>query len=462
MRDLLDPSSPFDKGTEPGSVHYLPQAPCRLIRTKALQEHSCLLYPKGDAITAVNPKVFVDYGLSDGDILMSKDSNVGEVAMVDGQRWRDCMFSSGVVRLNPVIDRNYLFAFLKHPLFKAQLRAKAPRGATITHAKALWLDCLIPFPRQPDADRVTAYVSALALAIVEKEKAIRERADTIRTLIADELLRNQRPGAFRFAHPSMARLRQSGRLDAAIYDHEYMSKIHLVENYARGHFTPLQAGFTVTPGPSLEIKLLRTRLDSDHPKPGFYALLLPTNISEYGTLNAVPFLGTPRKLPLLQRGDVLFGEAGFQKGRSLVLLDDIPKCTTNAHGLCARRSDCDIETSVYFRCVFDWYRSMRLVDLMAVGGSGGHFSPEYFEYVKIPDFPPDARSAIVSLYHRSAPPPRGEPVLKTFVDRHSEWNASLGIWELDREMKLLQVELRRVQEQIISGEAVVLPSWAAH
>src|SRR5258708_29466140 len=97
VSDLLRSSTPFEKGIEPGSIHYLRRSTHYLIRTKALQEHSCLIYPKGDAITPVSPKVFEDPCLTDGDILMSKDSNVGECAMVDGERWTNHMFSSGIV-----------------------------------------------------------------------------------------------------------------------------------------------------------------------------------------------------------------------------------------------------------------------------------------------------------------------------------------------------------------------------
>ena len=169
--DLLVSSEPFEKGLEPGSIHYLRRSTHFFIRTKALQDHSSLLYPKGDAITPISPRVFEDPSLANGDILMSKDSNVGECAMVDGDRWRNHMFSGGIVRLNPAADdRYYFFAFLKHPLFKTQLLAMSPRGATITHAKTLWLDCLIPFPNQRDGERIISYVSALMVAIDHKEK----------------------------------------------------------------------------------------------------------------------------------------------------------------------------------------------------------------------------------------------------------------------------------------------------
>ncbi len=242
-----------------------------------------------------------------------------------------------------------------------------------------------------------------------------------------------------------------------IYDHEYKSKIWLVENYAHGSETPQQAGFTVTPSPSLEIKVIRTRIDSETYCPGYYTLILPTNISVYGTMNVLQYLGTAKRLPLLEYGDIIFGEAGFQKGRSIVLLDNWPKCTTNAHGLYAHRSDEDIQKAVFFRCIFNWFRTMRLIDIMAVGGSGGHFSPEYFDYVHIPKFPADKQAEIARLYHHDTSPPSGTPTLDTFRGWHRQWNTDLGIWELAREMKSLQHTLSEVQKQIIEGETVTIP-----
>src|SRR5579864_4671148 len=308
IRALLDQKRPFDKGVEPGSIWYLAESSHHLIRTKALQDHSCLVYPKGDAIAPINPRVFEDPHLMDADILLSKDSNIGECGMVDDQTLARHMFSGGVLRLRPVIDRYYLFAFLKHPLFKQQLHAMVPRGAIIRHAKSLWMDCLVPFPAKGEADPVYRYVSLLMQAIVEKEKDIRRRSDAILDTIQGELVSNQKPGLFTFQFPTLTDLRSSKRMDACIYDREYRSKIWLIENYKRGYVSPNKDGFEVTPGPSLEIKIIRTRIDSDVPRPGFYTLIVPMHISLYGTMNSIVYLGTGKNLPLLRKGDIVFGE----------------------------------------------------------------------------------------------------------------------------------------------------------
>jgi hypothetical protein len=47
--------------------------------------------------------------------------------------------------------------------------------------------------------------------------------------------------------------------------------------------------------------------------------------------------------------------------------------------------------------------------------------------------------------------------LTNFLAWHREWNQDLGIWELDREMKALQMTLTAVQEKIIEGQTVKLP-----
>jgi len=453
-----------ENGAEVGSRACLRQSSCYFIRTKALQDHSYLTQFKGDSVEPISPKAYARAvgghprrEIKDGDVLYARGGSVGEVAIADG--CGKATISSHMVHLVFAEHEWYCFAFMKHPVCRLQQQPHQ-RGAIRALDNFRWetlLECLVPFPSQRDAERVVRYVSVLLEAIVAKERAIRKKSDTIHEAITSEFLAGQSSTAFHFHHPTVADLRLTRRLDAAIHGREYKSKIWLVENYARGWRTPKRAGFAVTPGPSLEIKLLRTRIDSQVPRAGFYSLIIPTNISEYGTLNRVTYIGTGYKLPLLRQGDVLFGEAGFQKGRSVVLLDGIENCTTNAHGLYARRADGEIQESVFFRCIFNWYRSMGLIDLMAVGGSGGHFSPEYFDYVRIPKFPEAVKAGIVKLYHNKAAPPGSAPTMANFVAWHEQWNQDLGVWELDREMKALQAELAKVQDQIIEGKTVAVP-----
>lgn len=347
----------------------------------------------------------------------------------------------------------YIYSFLRSDFFVEQVWSLLNRGVYPRMDTGALEKIIIPVA---DCNNTCAYVDVITKSIAEKEKTIRDRNDKIQSAINYELILNQ-SGLFCYEYPNSDEISELGRFDAAIYGYEYKSKISLIKNYCRGYITPSNAGFTITPGPSLEIKLLKTRLDSEKQKPGFYQLFIPTNISEYGTMGKITWLGTAKKLPLLRAGDILFGEAGFQKGRSIVLVDAPDMATTNAHGLYSRRNDGDLSYSIYFRCIFNWYRSQRLIDLMAVGGSGGHFSPNYFDFVLIPKFPDAIKEEIVRLYHNDSSKPSYEITLENFVEWHREWNKSLGIWELDKEMKILQQTLNDVQEKIIEGKKVNLP-----
>lgn len=458
LADFLVSSNPFEKGVEPGSKHYLRRSTHFFIRTKALQDHSCLLYPKGNAITPINPRVFEDPSLSDGDILMSKDSNVGECAMVDGDQWRNHMFSGGIVRLNPAIDRYYFFAFLKHPLFKTQLQATTPRGATIRHAKTLWLDCLIPLPNQHDAERVIRYVSVFMQAIVEKEIVIRERHDAIKFAIDEELSTNNQGKAFQYAFPVISEIKESSRFDSGLYCKGFRSFKHRVDNYKRGSTCLSKMGVKTRRGPNLAISVIGKSLYSEEPKPGWYQLIRPVNISKYGTLAQKEWLGTKKTLPLVQQGDLIMGCEGFEKGRTIVMVDHIERCTTNFHGTVIYWPDSELWQIIFLRCLLTFLREYGVIDWVGVGGSGGHMSPDYFDYLPIPKFPEDKQREIAHLYHHNAPPPSVEPTLDTFVDWHRRWNAGLGIWELDREMEALQRTLSEVQEQIIEGKTVERPA----
>jgi hypothetical protein len=454
LRAILVEGNEYVKGNEPGSQWYLKSSDTYLIRTKALQDFSYLTYPKGEAIIPINPRRYKGTKLKRGDILISKDSNIGEAVIVAGDECDNCDFSSGIIKLNIKEEYNpfYVFACLKHSAFKEQLIASCPKGATIKHAGERWMDCYIVFPNQRDKEFVISYISDAVQIVMDMEKEIIKKSRRILEIITNELRMNQSSREKIYDYPRYDKVKKEKRLDAAIYCEEYENKIGLIEGYRRGYYTPDEDGFVIIPGPSLEIKLLKTRIDLNTYMPGFYQLLLPTNLSEFGTINKVQYLGTKKKLPLLMKGDILFGEAGFQKGRSVVLIDEIENCTTNAHGLYARRKVQDLRKSIYFRCIFDWYRNMGLIDLMAVGGSGGHFSPEYFEYIRIPDFPDKIVDEIVSQYSIENCIEFGVNIKKLKCTNLDE----CGIFQLNKEVKILKKHIEALLDKIINNEEVAV------
>ncbi|MEJ7632282.1 MAG: hypothetical protein WKF28_07220 [Rubrobacteraceae bacterium] len=396
--------------------------------------------------------------MRDQDILLSKDSNVGECAIVDGDNWKHHTFSGGIVRLNPSFDRYYLFSFLKHELFRTQILAKIPRGATIKHAKGLWLDCLIPFPNQGDADRVVRYVSVIMQAIVDKEKEIKAKHDRMTQSIEQELFNNQDPTAtFTYHEPTIHEIRKLGRLDASMYAQDFKSKYFRVTNYRHGYTAYKDLGFSVGRGQNLQISSIGKSVYSEIEKPNFYRLMLPKHITEYGTVSRYQWLGNKRDLATLSKGDVVFGgEATF---RCIVICDSAQAVPTisNIHAIILRSTSIPMYRKVFIGAWLRFLGRWGFSRAMAVGGQGGSLAIKYFQQLIFPDFPSEKQVEIAELYHNPSPPPGTSLTLTNFVDWHRQWNTNLSIWELDHEMKILQQLLADVQERIIQGQEVRVP-----
>src|SRR5215217_5736609 len=54
----------------------------------------------------------------------------------------------------------------------------------------------------------------------------------------------------------------------------------------------------------------------------------------------------------VKRGDLILGCEGFEKGCSIVILDDRPKCTTNFHGTVITIASAALEDIIALRCFF--------------------------------------------------------------------------------------------------------------
>lgn len=120
------------------------------------------------------------------------------------------------------------------------------------------MQCRIPFPNQSNKEDIINWISECV------------------QIINTTLISNQTDEEYIYEYPTLSNLLTERRLDAAIYCKEYAENIRLVEAFKGGYWKPSEYGFSVIPGPSLEIKLLKTRIDSDTYKKGFYQLLLPS------------------------------------------------------------------------------------------------------------------------------------------------------------------------------------------
>lgn len=454
VKDFLSrPLKRSDLGEEVGSINYIQESHYYFIRTKALQEHTYLPEITPETALPIMPKVFKSANLKQGDVIISKDSNIGEIAILD-RDYPNYMLSGAIYKL-PLKERKfYLLSFIKHSIFRQQLDYLVPKGATIRHAKTQFLDCKIPLPNK-NAEATIAYVEVLMQAIINKEKLVKNRHELILKTIEDELLNNQNEKDFVYEYPRIKEVVEIGRLDTNLYTKNFRQKIFTVKNYKNGYKSITSLGFTLCRGQNLQISNIGKSVYSAKKHEGFYTLMLPKFLSKYGTVNKIEFLGNSKKLKNLKIGDIIFGAEGFEKGRSIVILNDQERTITNIHGITIQQETNDVVKGIFVKCFLDYLRSKGLIDLFAVGGNGGSLAQRYWEYIPFPNFPSTKQEEIVQLYHY--PENHYETKncsLDSFLTLDSTYNKTAGIYELDKTAKLLKARLNEVIDQIVNDEEV--------
>ena len=443
-----------DLGSEIGSTSYIDKSTYFFMRTKALQKNSFIPEITSESVLPMKPKDFIKMNLKKGDLIISKDSNIGEAAILE-KDYPDFMLSGAIYKL-PVKEelRYYLFAMIKHDIFREQLDSIVPKGATIRHAKTLFLDCLIPLPNENKGD-VIKYISELTQAIIEKETLIKSRHEQILKKIEEELKNNQKENEFKYSLPTFSEVMETGRLDTGIYGEYFKETNFLVTNYKYGSKDLLSKGFTYARGSSLEINALKTRIDSDVLRKGFYELVIPTNISQYGFVEKSFYIGTPAKLKEVQKGDIIFGGEGFGKGRTYVVIENTTNVVTNYHGIRIINQNQNLAESIFVRCFLAYWREKGMIDCIGVGGSGGHCAPMYFPLIEIPNFPENKQKEIVKLYYNpNVTYNSSNFTLENFLSNDSIFNQAAGIYELDKSAKYLKKLLNEAIDNIVNDRKV--------
>lgn len=274
LRELLDrPLKPSDKGIEVGSQSYISHSPFQFIRTKGLQPESFLPSFSPESVVPILPTSFKNISLKEGDILISKDSNIGEVIILD-RDYPKYMVSGGIYRLPITKQKYYIFALLKSEFFKTQLLFLVSRGITIKHAKTLFLDCEIPFPNQKNKDEVIKYVESLVLSTINQEKSVKEKNELLNKIIEQELA-NQKSSIFRYEYPTLEKIEKNSRLDTRTYAKEFKRIDFLIRNYKAGFYflDPKKVKSGSTPKKRI--------FGGANPK---YLWITPTNITDFGTI----------------------------------------------------------------------------------------------------------------------------------------------------------------------------------
>ena len=362
----------------------------------------------------------------------------------------------GVTDYVPGLTLQYVYSFLRSDFFIEQVWSLLNRGLYPRVERDALDKILIPIPE--DWQKIEL-VTGLTQAIIDKESMIRVLHRKILDTLHSELTGGRTAEDFHYAHPTVDDIRILNRLDTGLYCREFKSFKHLVDNYESGSTCLSKLGVRSRRGPNLAVSVLGNSSISKQPKPdNWYQLIRPVNITEYGTLAKREWLGTKRKLPLLKKGDIVLGCEGFEKGRTFVVMEEIEKCTTNFHGTVLFWPEAEMRRIIALRCYLAYLRFRGIIDLVGVGGSGGHMSPEYFDCLPIPVLPESIESDIAECYSSGLQPLKESVSPRNLIEVHRGRNEESGIWELDREMRELQSTLRQIQENIIRGEKARIAS----
>jgi len=449
IRELLS-QKPL-KGQEVGSFSYINKSNFYFIRTKALQ--SSYFLPVLDNIECavpILPMVFKDFKLEKGDILISKDANIGEAVYLN-KDLPNFMISGGLVRLRfPDNIKHYIFAFMKSEFFKSQIDYLVwSRGATIRHAKILWLDALIPFPNQQNKDKVMKYVSLLTKAVIRKEAEIKEKYEKIMNLIDEELKQNQKPNKFTYNMPFLSDLKKIDRLDAGMFCEDYKRSQSTIVNYIHGAKNIFDLGFDFKRGQNLQVSQIGKSIYSEEYKPNFYKLIRPLNLSDYGTVEKYEYLGNPKKLQILNKGDILFSAEGTV-GKFAIFIETDDKLVTNIHGITIFKKNNKDNIEIIFLGLFLGYlRLIGVLDYISVGGQGGSLAQKYWEHIKIPNFPNPLKEEIAKYYYNPINYKEDKLNLEEFDSEDIRITTEAGITQLDKQIKGIKRKLNEVLYKII-------------
>ena len=308
----------------------------------------------------------------------------------------------------PGVALPYVYAFLRTEFFVEQVWSLLHRGVYPRMDTGALDKIVLPIASNPDT---CGYVSALAVAIADREKAIRARHAEIIRNIHNELGANQTGGTFHYEYPALAQVRTAKRLDTGLYCRGFRAFQHRVNHYRHGATTLSAIGMRSRRGPNLTVSVIGKSLYSDAYKSGLYELIRPVNISEYGTLSSREWLGSPRQLPTVKAGDLILGCEGFEKGRSLVLVEAPERCTTNFHGTVLFWPGAEIWQTIFACCFLAYLREHGVIDWVGVGGFR---RPHVARVLRLPSI--SALPGSGAERHRQ---PLSQPVRATCAEGHA-------------------------------------------
>ncbi len=420
-----------DNGTDVGSINYMSKSKYFMIKTKALNRNSFLLNFNSETCQFINPKSFINISLKKGDIIISKDSNVGDSIILD-KDYDTAMLSSGLYKLPITENKLYILSYLKQASFFNQLSKKVPKGATIKHGKTLFLDCKIPFTSDK---KLLNDIEIYTKQIIDNEIKIKEKENIIFSLIEKELNYDENNIEYILNNKTNYKdILSFLRLDSGIYSAHFKYMTNLIKEYKFGYKNLLDdLKYNSTRGQNLQVSAIGISQYSDVPKKGFYKLITSSDLNDNGTYGQYRYIGNKNNLLTIKNKTIMFsatGQASTSVGKICVFINPEKNIISNINSFFFT-NDNESNENVNFCGMFLHFLQHKGYYIDLVGkGNGGSFTEKHFNFLNIPNFPDSLKNEISKLYN-------------DFEDENDP-----GIFQLSEENKILKKSITKIFDLI--------------
>lgn len=433
----------MDNGVEVGSINYIKNSPNIFIKAKSLSEDNYLLTLDAETFEYIRPQVFVNMNLKKGDLIISKDSNIGEVGFV-GQDMPNAMLSTAMYRLPIIENKYYIASFIKSDFFREQLNILVPKGATIRHAGKKFLDCFVAFPED---DEVTKFIDLISKYIFLIEEKMNEKELIIFSKIDNHLKKNSKCNEREhFDYVKMSDLLTENRFDVGMYSKEYRKVQDLISHYNYGISTFDELGYSITRGQNLQVSSIGKSLYSNINLYDYYSLILSNSITNHMTFRVNNYLGSKQDLKTIKKGDIVFTCRG-NLGKCFVLCSDI-KAITNIDNVQISSDRHTLNENIMLSCYLHYLQKINHLNNIAIQGSGANsFTKYHFDKIIIPNFPKKLIDKLSVLYNNSF----------KFVINENELEMTkiiddLGLYQLELLKGIIRDNIHIAFKNIIEGK----------
>lgn len=431
-----------DLGVEVGSINYVQNSPYYFIRTKALQSYTFLPEFSDESVVSIHPKSFKNYNFKEGDLIISKDSNIGEVVILD-KDYPSYMPSGAIYRLPVKENKYYLLAFLKHDFFRNQLDKIVPKGATIRHAGTKFLDCKIPLPSQ-NSEKVIDYVESMMKFIIEIEKTLKSKFASINDLVNSELEIGQKKVTYKFQQPSFQEILSRKRLDTGTYSELFKAIDFKLTNYKRevSYLDSNKFRSGSTP---------RTRVIGNDKKLS-YRWITPTNCSDIGYILIDERISMPEDNNLNNNAMLLINRTsrgGKGEYVGIATFYDVSIYEKGHHNQGIYRVfDYPDDELIFMTCFMNTDIMRKYCSYLCVGSKMKELKTNQFLRIPFPNFPDEVKSQITNLFYKKQ---------INSSDKYFLLESN-GILQLHEHLKKLKMKLNDTLDEIIKGEKIHITS----